>query len=838
MRHGRRRIEPRPWDLCALAATFAASACGVASGGPAAAGSVAQVRRLPTGATLAAVGRRVDLGSFPIAAAPAPDGRHAVIVLSGYRQQGLQVVDLDSGRVVQAVQQPSAFLGAAFSPDGRTLYASGGNQDVVYSYGWDGSRLTPRDSLRLTASRDPVRPQGRRFPAGLAVSPDGSRLYVAENLADSLAVVDVARGEVVQRFPAGLYPYGVVVAPDGIVYVSSWAQRDVYVFEPRDSGNAVHPAGRISVARHPSAMALSADGRRLFVASASTDRVAVVDTRTREVIAELLDPAPHGPGEGSTPNALALSADGRRLFVAEADNNAVAVFDLSPRTAGTGPEPGGDVLAGRVPTDWYPTDVLTRGDVLIAIAGKGLGTAPNPGLPQPGLGAPDSVRIANYTLGQLSGTLRIVPGVATARGADLDALSTRVTSANGWDHPPREPGGGYPPFRHVIYVIKENRTYDQVLGDLPEGDGDTTLVYFPRAVTPNHHALAERFGLFDRFFVNAEVSADGHNWSTAAYAGDYVEKTVRSNYSGRRPFYDYEGTNRQRVPADGEDVASPGTGYIWDLADRAGITFRNYGEFVIPEEVGEDDELPDGYRGVKPFLASHTNPDFPGFDLSISDQRRAGVFLADLERFERSGEMPALMIVRLPNDHTAGGSVGAPTPRAYVADNDLALGRVVEAVSHSRFWDSTVFFILEDDAQNGPDHVDSHRSPLLVVSAYNRPGTIHRFANTTDVIATMADILGLGSLSQFDFYGRPLHEIFATTPDTRPYTALAPAVPMSETNAPDNPGASASLDLDLRFEDRADDELFNRVLWAMIKGPEVPYPGATRMPVLVWQRAR
>lgn len=825
MKHGLRRSPSR--RLGALAALLTLVAC---EAGPEA------VARLPTGVTLDAVGQRVDLGSFPIAATPAPDGRHAVIVLSGYREQGLQVVDLDERVVVQTVEQPAAFLGAAFSPDGRTLYASGGYQDVIYRYSWADGRLTPRDSLRLRPASDTAAASGRRFPAGLAVSTDGRRLYVAENLADSLAVVDVATGRVVQRFPAGLYPYGVAAAPDGHVYVSSWAQREVYVFEPGDDGRG-RPAGRIDVARHPSAMALSADGERLFVASASTDRVAVVDTRRRAVITELLDPAPHGPGEGSTPNALALSADGRRLFVAEADNNAIAIFDLSPRTAGTGPDTGDDVLAGRVPTDWYPTDVLVHDGALVPIAGKGVGTAPNPGLPHPGESAPRDVRIANYTLGQLAGTLRVVPGAATAGGATLDRLTTRVADANGWDRP-RRPGAGYPPFEHVIYVIKENRTYDQILGDMPGGDGDTSLVYFPRPVTPNHHALAGRFGLFDRFFVNAEVSADGHNWSTAAYASDYVEKTVRSNYSGRRPHYDYEGTNRGEVPEEEEDVASPGTGYIWDLANRAGITFRNYGEFVLPPDADDDDELPAGYRGIQPFLAAHTAPDFPGWDLDIQDQARADAFIADLRQFEANGEMPALMIMRLPNDHTAGGSVGSPTPRAYLADNDLAVGRIVEAVSRSRFWESTVVFILEDDAQNGPDHVDSHRSPLLVASAYNRPGVIHRFANTTDVIATIADILDLGNLSQFDFYGRPLHDIFVATPDPTPYAALTPDVPLDETNLPDNPGATASRDLDLRFEDLGDDTQFNRVLWAVVKGPDIPYPGATRMAVLTWQRAR
>ena len=398
----------------------------------------------------------------------------------------------------------------------------------------------------------------------------------------------------------------------------------------------------------------------------------------------------------------------------------------------------------------------------------------------------------------------------------------------------------YPPFEHVIYIIKENRTYDQVFGDLPQGDGDTSLVFFGRDVSPNHHALAERFGLFDRFFVNAEASPDGHNWSMAAYTTDYLQKTVPSNYSGRGRPYDWEGTNRGRVPSDegAEDVNEPARGYLWDLAQRAGISFRNYGEFVVPAGLRDAGDLPAGYRGNKLFLAAHTNPRFPGYDLGIPDQVRADVWIAELQEFAARGEMPKLEIVRLPNDHTAGGTPGRPSPKAYMADNDLALGRMIEALSRSPFWKNTVVFVLEDDSQNGPDHVDSHRSVLLVISPYNRPGVIHRWTNTTDVIATMAEILGLESLSQFDYFASPLREIWAANPDLTPYRALAPAVPLDQRNPASGPEAEASRLLDLGIEDVADEDLFNRVLWRMIKGTGVPFPGITRMSALEWKRSR
>ncbi len=776
----------------------------------------------------------MPLGSFPLAMALSPDRRYAAVLLNGWREQGLQVVDRASGNA-QTLEQPAAFLGLAFAPDGSALYASGGNQDVIYVYGWSGGRATLQDSVVLAAKTSGRRQSGVSYPAGLALSPDGSTMYVAENLYDSLAVVDVAARRVVQRFPAGRYPYGVVAAGDGTVYVSAWAGTSVRVFRPDGSGR-LQADGKIPVGRHPSALLLSASGGRLFVASASTDRVAVVDTYTRQVLTQLLDAAPEGPTEGSTPNALALSADGTRLYVAEADNNAVAEFELSPLTSGVKDAAGDDRLVGRIPVGWYPSALALSGDTLLVVNAKGAGSGPNAGLPQPGVRGNRADLARNYTLGQLSGSLSTIRLPDATR---LAAWSARVARANGWDGGTRT-RAAYPPFKHVVYIIKENRTYDQVLGDMKEGDGDTSLVFFPRHDTPNHHALAERFGLFDRFFVNAEVSADGHNWSTAAYAADYVEKTVQSNYSGRGRSYDYEGTNRgwDSIPPEGEDVNEPANGYLWDLAQRAGLTFRNYGEFVIPNDVTDDEPMPPAYRGVKPFLATHTSPDFAGFDLNIQDQKRADVFLKELAGYEQRGDLPQLIIMHLPNDHNAGGTVGAPTPQAYMADNDLALGRIVDGLTHSPFWPNTVIFVLEDDAQNGPDHVDSHRSPLFVISPYNRPGVIHRFANTTDVIATIADILHMGSLSQFDHFGRPLHGIWAATPDLEPYTSLTPDVALDERNKPDNPGAEASKLLDLRFEDSSNDELFNRILWAMMKGPDTPYPGAKRMSVMEWWRSR
>lgn len=376
-----------------------------------------------------------------------------------------------------------------------------------------------------------------------------------------------------------------------------------------------------------------------------------------------------------------------------------------------------------------------------------------------------------------------------------------------------------------------------MLSDLPSGDGDTSLLFFPRARSPNHHALAERFGVYDRFFVNAEASPDGHNWSMAAYVTDYAERTIPSNYSRRGRSYDYEGTNREQVAGDDDDdVAAPASGYLWDLAQRAGVSFRNFGEYAVPAGM-YGTAKGTGYVGLKRFQKTHTSPNYPPYNLAVKDQVRADVWLAELAGWVKAGTMPRLQIVRLPNDHTTYARAGTPTPYAHMADNDLALGRIVEALSASPFWKSTAVFVLEDDAQSGPDHVDSHRSVLLTISPWAKGGTWHRFANTTDVIATIEELLGLGTLSQFDHFGRPLREIWRDTPDLRPYALLTPATALTDLNPAAGPGARESRSFDLSREDAVPDEAGQRVLWAMLKGG-IPYPGARRISTQELARTR
>ena len=733
---------------------------------------------LATGVRLDPAGEAIDLGSMPIGMALAPGGRYLAVVLSGFREQGLQIADLKTRTVTQTLKQEAAFYGVAFSPDCAHLYVSGGNDDSVFCYTWQNGAATFERKIVLGKQKEDK--TGSRYPAGIAVSKNGRYLYVAENVGDSLAVVDL-ESQNIDRLPTDHFPYAVEPAADGNVYVSAWGADTVSVFGTRANGTLFHRT-RIAVGRHPSALASNRRGSRLFVALGGSDHIAVIDTSTRRVVKRLHDPAPSAPSEGSTPNALALSLDGATLYVAEGDNNAVALYDTA-----TGK------LKGRIPTDWYPAAVATTPSELLVLNGKGHGSHANPGGPTPGKGIE---RPLEYDLGQLNGTLRIIPAKSDA--STLAAYSRLVAAANNWNV--ARSTRAYPPFKHVVYVVKENRTYDQLFGDLKEGDGDPSLVFFDHRSTPNHRALALRFGLYDRFFTNAEVSGQGHVWSTAAYVTDYAEKLVPSMYSDRR------------ADTGDDDANEPEAGYLWTLAKKAGVSFRDYGQLIIHGKQGP--ETPD---------LGAVSPDFPVGDLTIPDQKRADVWIDELKRFVADGNMPAFELVYLPRDHTGGGKPGVGTPTAFMADNDLALGRMVDALSHSPYWKDTVMFVLEDDSQAGPDHVDSHRGPLLVISAYNRPGTIHRFANTTDVIAAIEDILKMGRLSKYDHFSRSFADVFVGNPDLQPYSAIVPEADMKEVNPPKTATSELSKDFDLSAPDRINDALFNQVLWAMLK-PDQPMP--------------
>jgi YVTN family beta-propeller protein len=799
---------------------------GVACGRPLAADKVGP-RADGTGLTpnhwlLTPAGRQVEVGDRPLGLALTPDGRHLLVSNNGQGVQSLAVVDTASGAVVQTLPYPSPealFLGVVTSPDGRQAYASSGGNNSIRVYDLADGRLRERDSILLGARGAQV------FPAGLALSSDGQTLYAALNLAGQVAVVDLRARAVRARVPLpwggrpddlGPQPYALALT-GSTLYVSEWSGGGVTAIDV----DGLTVRRHVPTGAHASALALSPDGARLYVANATSDTVSVIETATDRVVGTVdLAPYPMAP-MGSLPNAVAVSPDGRTLYVANGGNNDVAVVDTATLRVG-----------GLLPTAWFPSTLALSPDgrVLYVANMKGLGAGPNPGGPNPE--RPDPAE--QYVARMARGTVSVID---LPDPAELARATARVVRNNGFDEThqvltrrPRDTTPHAVPrrvrdpslIRHVIYVIKENRTYDQVLGDLGQGDGDPSLVLFGRDVTPNHHALAETFVLLDHCYADAEVSADGHNWSTAAVATDYVQKLWPATYSNRDRPYDYEG---------GSSAPAPRGGYLWAHAARAGVSYRVYGEF------GRSTVGPSSRTTPAPFaegLEGHLAPTYPAYDLAVTDQARVDAWQAEFEAFVRAGTVPALQILHLPNDHTAGTRPGYPTPRAMVADNDLALGRIVETVSRSPVWPETAIFVIEDDAQNGPDHVDAHRTVCLIASPYVQSGLVdHSQYSTVSMLRTIELILGLPPMSQFDAAALPMLRPFTDTPRPLPYRARAPRQQRDEVNRADAYGAAESAALDLDEPDRADEARFNAILWHAIKGPNVPVP----TPKTVFRRA-
>jgi DNA-binding beta-propeller fold protein YncE len=571
---------------------------------------------------------------------------------------------------------------------------------------------------------------------------------------------------------------------------------------------------RWPVGEHPCEMALSRAADRLFVANANDNTVTVLDTSTGRASDTLWATLfPNSP-RGSTPNSLALSPDEKTLFASNANIDAVAVFDVT--------SPGHGRCLGFIPSGWYPTSVRVTAGQLLIINGKGNTALPNPDGPQPELRL--TRKKATYTGSMYKGTLDIVDLPTAANFAQQMAAWTAdvlectplrpdatVAAVRPTGNPIPEQPGQACPLTHCIYIIKENRTYDQVFGDIKEGNGDASLCLFPEKVTPNLHKLAHEFVLLDNFYADAEVSASGHEWSMAAYASDFVEKTWPINYGHKGTKFPY--------PAEGLlPVAYPASGYLWDAAAAAGVSFRSYGEFV--QNTPGTDEPP--HTRVKS-LEGHFDPEYRAFDLGYSDLKRADRFISELKRFESLGDMPQLQIVRLGNDHTRGVSPGGKTPTAYVAENDRAVGQVVEAVSHSKFWGSTAIFIVEDDSQNGPDHVDAHRTEALVVSPYTRRGVVDStLYSTTSMLRTMELILGLKPMTQFDAAASPMYNSFQAEPDATPYLALSPTTDLNTTNSLMAWGSKEKFNF--AKEDLNDDIKFNEVIWRSVKGADHPMP--------------
>jgi YVTN family beta-propeller protein len=765
---------------------------------------------LPNGWRIAPAGRHIQVGDLPLNMVPSPDGRFIVITNNGWTKPTLTVFDTRTEQIISRAPVDNAWLGLVWDPDGSRVFSAGAAENSIREFAWSKGVLKDAGSI---AVGPPERRTGGEllnagFIGGLAISPDGSRLYAAQVFGQAVSAIDLRTRREVGKAALDAEPYTCLLSADGkTLFVSLWGGAKVLMF----AADTLAPLGEVAVGGHPNSMVLSKDGTRLFVACANTNAVWVIDLATRSAIEQISVALYPDAPVGTTPNSLALSPDGATMLVANADNNNVAVVDVR--------KPGASKVSGWMPVGWYPTSVLFSADGarVFVLDGKGLTSDRNLRGPQPG-----GVRMeGQYTGNMMQGALSIVP---TPDAEALTAMTRRVYELSPYtaarrlapaDAPLANPVprrvGGSSPIKHVFYVIRENRTYDQVLGDLPRGNGDPSLTLFGEEVTPNAHAIAREFTLFDNFYVDAEVSYDGHAFSMGAYATDVVEKLWPTNYGGRGTPYLSEGGYKMRDEYG--NFSAPPLGYLWDFAKRAGISVRSYGEFAAWARRGGE------VHASVPGLAGLVHPSYPPFDLAVPDAERADIWLEEFKTFERDGNLPRLSIIRLGNDHTNGTSPGTPTPRAMVADNDLAFGRIVEAISHSRYWKDSVILAVEDDAQNGPDHIDAHRSVLMCISPFSRRRAVDSTLYTTSgVLRTIELILGLPPMSQYDAAATPMYNAFQATPDTAPFTHHPARVALDERNDWSSPGARASLRMNLRDADRAPELELNEILWQSVHG--------------------
>jgi DNA-binding beta-propeller fold protein YncE len=864
------------------------------------------------------------LNSLPMAVAWSPDHRHLAVINAGYGtfeskyDQSIAVLDTVTGKITDVPDERTGngahqtmYAGLAFSLDGKHLYASfdslsapegngkedTGNAIAVFAVA-EGAitaeKLIPVPLQVLEKGRTQNQlgkriPDGQAIPApaGLAVvrGRDGSeQILVADNFSDDALLLDAATGKVIHRFdmaettvvPA-MYPIAVAVSRDNEhAFVALWngsalAELNLRTGKVVDKLALLPPEEKTSPSSHPAALAMSPDEKTLFVALANRDSVAAVRLNgPRMQLAGLFDT--RLPGQtyfGAMPDAVAVSDDDARLYAANTGSNVVAVFALGENLGRKMARP-----LGFIPTEWYPTALAVKENKLYIVTGKGQGTKANVA-PQPIVtgSAPRRARPHTYIATMLHGSLAAVDRAEAER--DLKRLTAEVITSNRMDaaeqHLPFHAGTN--PIHHVIYIIKENRTYDQVFGDLGVGDGDASLTMYGRNITPNLHRLAEQFGVLDRFYDSGEVSGNGHVWSTAGITSDYTEKTWQQSYRGRERPYDYEGVVEEGYPLQEgiPDVDEPGSSYLWTNLAKHGRTLYHFGEFVsskfcddsgeapkdksqlagTPEPptghcqrsaINKGEQIPDNYGGgaspypwkiplifqnvaTKPELQGHFDPVYPDFNLSFPDQLRVEEFLTHFRAWQKDLQnghdtMPEFVMLRLPNDHTAGTKPGMPRPEASVADNDLAVGRAVDAVSHSGFWGSTAFFVLEDDAQDGADHVDAHRSIALVVSKYSprRPEPVvdHNFYTTVSVIRTMEDLLRIPPMNNNDAFAPLIAPLFAGEGDQPAFAAdyrNRDSGLIYESNSPKAPGARESSKMDFSHADRADAQALNVILW-------------------------
>ena len=763
---------------------------------------------LPNGWRLSPVGDQVGIGELPLNMVVTNDGKYAITSNSGLGENSLSVVDVKEKKLIQTYKLKETWYGLAFNGDDSKLFVSASSENFIYIFGFNNGKLSIQDSILLGKPY----PKEKISVTGIDYIQSKNLLLAVSKESNSLYVCDLNTKKVIGNVKLAGECYDVKSNASGtIAYVSVWGDASIAVVNL----NNLKVVNTIKVGDHPCQLILTKDGSRLFVANASNNTVSAVDLKRNketETINSALSPdVPYG----STTNAICFNNNDSVLFVANADNNYLALFDVS--------EPNKTKSLGFIPVGWYPTAVkyIPGTNQILVANGKGLSSMANPNGPDPLKKWPKDVQY----IGRLfKGTLSIIknPDEQTMEKFSKQVYDNTpyVYKKKDWVGiqnviPDKHDELGSKLIKHVFYIIKENRTYDEVFGDIKEGNGDSSLCFFPYKVSPNEHKLVTNFTLYDNFYADAEVSADGHNWSTAAYATDYVEKDWPANYGRRGVPYNFEG---------GYPLAAPSSGYIWNDVINHNKTLRDYGEFV--EGVKGKEDI---YEARDKDLNEYTCHSYPGWDLNLSDLIRYDKWKEDFEKLEKDNAVPALSIMRLPNDHTYGTWKGKLTPQAYVAQNDYALGLIVQEVSHSKIWKSSIIFVLEDDAQDGSDHVDAHRSTLLVISPYiKRHYVDHTMYSTSSVLKTIELIIGLPPMTQYDLSATPILFSITDKPDFNPYEVTKPLIDINQTNLASAYGSALCEKLNFTKEDAVPDNLFNEILWKAIKGKNSVMPAPVR----------
>jgi YVTN family beta-propeller protein len=783
-------------------------------------GKIAQTGQvlLPNGWKLSPAGTSLPLGDLPLNIQLSSSGKLLAVTNNGQSTQSVQLIDPVNEKLLDEKVVGKSWYGLAFSHDEKTLYASGGNDNWIMAFAIQNNKIGKADTIKLGLPW----PKNKICATGIAVNKSNTILYTVTKEDSSLYIIDANTRKVRSKIKLAAEAYSCILSPDEKqLYISIWGGGQVTVYN-----TATRTLSSIKAGSHPNELLLNKKGTWLFVANANDNSVSIINTVTRktaEVISTTLYPTQL---TGSTTNGLALSADEKTLYIANADNNCLAVFDVT--------KPGDSKSRGFIPVGWYPTNVKTLGNKILVANGKGFTSMANPNGPQPVKKADNSGYQKGatntkdqYIAGLFKGTLSFInaPTSDQLKNYSKQVYANTPFSSKLEKMAPGEAGNPIPrssadksPIKYVFYIIKENRTYDQVLGDVAKGNGDTSLCIFGNKVTPNEHAIVNEFALLDNFYVDAEVSADGHNWSMAAYATDFIEKTWPTSYGGRGGNYDSEGERK---------IGDPKNGYIWDYCKRAGVSYRTYGEFAAYDKVN-----------IKS-LQGHVCVNTPGFDLNITDRKREEIWAHDFDSLVRINAVPQFSSIRLGNDHTSGQRKGAISPIAAVADNDQGVGRMIEHLSKSPIWKESVVFVLEDDAQNGPDHIDAHRSPVYLAGPYVKRNTVvHSMYSTSGVLRTIELILGLPPMSQYDAAAMPLYDCFTSTPDVTPYQLKPAQVDLEKRNVAVNQSSKRSDLFNLADEDKVPDLELNDVIWKYVKGENAVMPAPRRSAFVILEQKK